>query len=71
MKLASIHLTAGAVALGTILACAPRSEAPAQPATLGGEGASALPFIEDDYAAALSRAREAKLPLFVEVWAPW
>ena len=37
----------------------------------GSEASAALPFVENDYAAALSRAREANLPLFVEVWAPW
>jgi hypothetical protein len=31
----------------------------------------ALPFIENDYAKAVVRAREGNLPLFVEVWAPW
>ena len=31
----------------------------------------ALPFIENDFPQALARAREASLPLFVEVWAPW
>ena len=30
-----------------------------------------LPFIEDDYARALSEARAKKLPLFIEAWAPW
>ena len=35
------------------------------------EAAPPLPFVEDDFPAALSRAREAKIPLFVEVWAPW
>jgi hypothetical protein len=30
-----------------------------------------LPFIEDDYAAALVQARERHVPLFVEAWAPW
>ena len=30
-----------------------------------------LPFIQDDYAGALAKARERKLPLFVEAWAPW
>ena len=34
-------------------------------------GGIALPFIENDYAGALTKAREAKLPIFVEVWAPW
>ena len=33
--------------------------------------ASVLPFIEDDYAAALKRARASMLPLFIESWAPW
>ena len=31
----------------------------------------ALPFIDDDYARARAEARSRKLPLFVEVWAPW
>lgn len=30
-----------------------------------------LPIIADDYAAAVSEAKERKVPLFVEVWAPW
>lgn len=30
-----------------------------------------LPFIDDDYGKALSLAREKKLPIFVEAWAPW
>ncbi len=30
-----------------------------------------LPFVQDDYAGALQTARERKLPLFVETWAPW
>jgi thiol-disulfide isomerase/thioredoxin len=32
---------------------------------------SALPWIEDDYAKALSEARARKLPIFAEAWAPW
>jgi hypothetical protein len=32
---------------------------------------SALPFIENDRAAAFSRAKTAARPIFVEVWAPW
>ena len=31
----------------------------------------AVPFIEDDYARALSEARAKKVPIFVENWAPW
>src|SRR5919201_1479189 len=30
-----------------------------------------LPFIEDDYPAALARARTRKVPLFIDAWAPW
>ena len=33
--------------------------------------APALPFIEDDYEKALSLARQKKVPIFVEAWAPW
>ena len=31
----------------------------------------ALPFIQDDYPRALAEAKSKKLPLFVDVWAPW
>ncbi len=34
-------------------------------------GASGPTFIEDDYDGARALARERKVPLFVEVWAPW
>ena len=30
-----------------------------------------IPFIENDYSKALTRARSEHLPLFVEAWAPW
>lgn len=30
-----------------------------------------LPFIENDFDAALTKAQQASVPLFVEVWAPW
>ena len=33
--------------------------------------ADTLPFIEDDYAKAVARARTKNLPIFVEAWAPW
>ena len=32
---------------------------------------SGLPFIADDYGRARKEAIKRKLPLFVEVWAPW
>ncbi len=33
--------------------------------------AAALPFIENDYGKALSRAKANHLPIFVDAWAPW
>jgi hypothetical protein len=33
--------------------------------------AEVLPFIDDDYAKALARARTKHVPIFVEAWAPW
>ncbi|MDQ3280184.1 MAG: hypothetical protein M3Q69_02090 [Acidobacteriota bacterium] len=30
-----------------------------------------LPFIENDYAKAVARAKAKDLPIFVEAWAPW
>ena len=33
--------------------------------------APVLPFIEDDYEKALSLAKQKKVPIFVEAWAPW
>ena len=30
-----------------------------------------LPFVENDYAKAVARAKAKNLPLFVDVWAPW
>ena len=47
------------------LGCAPK------PGGAPAGHAIALPFIENDFPQALARAREASLPLFVEVWAPW
>jgi len=33
--------------------------------------AAGLPFIRDDYPKALAEAKQRKLPIFVECWAPW
>ena len=30
-----------------------------------------LSFIQDNYATALSQGKQRKVPIFVEVWAPW
>ncbi len=40
-----------------------------QPAPKGSAGS--LPFVEDDYARALTDARTRHVPLFVDAWAPW
>ena len=43
-----------------------RASAPAPKAA-----ASVLPWIDDDYARALSEAKRKKIPIFAELWAPW
>ncbi len=58
-------LTAALLAAG---ACSPAGH-PAAGAAIA--KTAALPFIENDWPAALARARAAQLPVFVEVWAPW
>jgi len=44
------------------VACSPSSQTVSGPV---------LPFIDDDYAQALTDARAKQLPIFVESWAPW
>ena len=39
-------------------------------ATLGAP-TTGLPFINNDYPKALAKAKQRKLPVFVELWAPW
>jgi hypothetical protein len=34
-------------------------------------GKEVLPFIENDYAKAVTRAKTKNLPIFVDAWAPW
>jgi hypothetical protein len=33
--------------------------------------AADLPWINNDYSKALTQAKQRKVPIFVEVWAPW
>jgi hypothetical protein len=47
-----------------LLSSAPSAK-PATPAT------HRLPFVEDNYAAAIRDARARGVPVFVEAWAPW
>ena len=30
-----------------------------------------LPFIDNDYAKALAKAKKKNVPIFVDAWAPW
>jgi hypothetical protein len=53
-----IKLTAGILLLTTISAAF-------------GATPSVLPWINDNYPKALTDAKQRKLPIFVEVWAPW
>jgi len=62
-----LRFNRGSAALAVAAAFAlPAGVAVAQPAAK-----HALPFVEDDYAAALKQARATHKPIFVDVWAPW
>jgi hypothetical protein len=55
-----------------LLACtAARTNAPEGAEATESHSPSALPFVEDNYAAALAQAKERGVPLFVDTWAPW
>jgi hypothetical protein len=50
------------------------TSAPAKGTTAKGAAAKwnpVVPFIEDDFGRALALAKERKLPVFIEGWAPW
>ena len=56
------------VAVGAADGTGPGADpAPARPPA----GAVTIPWISDDYPAALARARAEKKPIFVDMWAPW
>ncbi len=69
---ASRTLRAAAAALAVASAAAP-APAPAAtaPATSHGREVAGLPFVPDDYPAALADARARSVPLVVDAWAPW
>jgi thiol-disulfide isomerase/thioredoxin len=69
------HLAPLLLALSGVLACAPES-LPASTAARSGPALAPastkpIPFIEDDYARALTLAKKSGRPLFVDAWAPW
>jgi len=67
-----------ALVLGVLL-LAPASRAASTTATAKSAPAKSatsawhpvVPFIEDDFGRALALAKERKLPVFIEGWAPW
>jgi tetratricopeptide (TPR) repeat protein len=63
-----VRKRAAAVVLGALLAAAALAQAPPVKPT---PAPPVLPFVEDDYPAALEKARAQDRPLFVEAWAPW
>jgi len=67
-----VVLALAALALAPTLAFSTSSPQPSS-ASVVSKGAKpmAVPFIDDDYAKVISKARAAKLPVFVEAWAPW
>ena len=40
-------------------------------ATASASASASLPWVEDNYAQALAAAKARRVPLFVDVWAPW
>jgi hypothetical protein len=59
------------VAAVTLLLLLAASGCASRPGGASAETKIALPFIENDFKLALTRARESNVPLFIEVWAPW
>ncbi len=50
---------------------APARAVPTRSAGSTSAAASILPWIADDYPRAVARAKERRIPIFVESWAPW
>lgn len=73
MRIGSWVLLAAGVALYAVPAMAVTSAAKSAPAksTTTAKWTPVVPFIEDDFGRALALAKERKLPVFIEGWAPW
>jgi hypothetical protein len=67
---ALIVLLAGPSAAATP-ATKPTAAKPAGAGKASAQPAMVMPWIEDDYAKAISEAKARKVPIFVESWAPW
>ncbi len=71
-KFALIALLAVAAALPAAQQPAAAPAAPADfQAQIAHPGKPAVPFIENDYAAARAEAERRNVPLFIDMWAPW
>ena len=71
----TLHLLALGVAFGVLTCTAAASTTATATKAASAKSASAwkpvVPFIEDDFGRALALAKERKLPVFIEGWAPW
>lgn len=70
-RLCPITSTLAIFALVAGAACSRPQAPPSAALESAVAAAKILPFIENDYAAALTLAQTNKTPLFVELWAPW
>jgi hypothetical protein len=62
--------SAAVVAFFAVSTVAAAADVP-KAAPTAGAPKEALPFIEDDYGRAVAEAKQRKLPIFVDAWAPW
>ena len=71
----TLHLLALGVAFAVLTGTAAASTTATATKAASAKSASAwkpvVPFIEDDFGRALALAKERKLPVFIEGWAPW
>jgi hypothetical protein len=71
----TLHLLALGLAFGLLGGTAAASTTASAKATPAKSATAAwkpvVPFIEDDFGRALALAKERKLPVFIEGWAPW
>jgi hypothetical protein len=69
----TLHLLALGVAFAVLTgtAAASTTATKAAPAKSASAWKPVVPFIEDDFGRALALAKERKLPVFIEGWAPW
>ena len=65
----SLVLLAGLAA--GVQAAPAKAPSRAKPAAKASAWKPVVPFLEDDFGRALALAKERKLPVFIEGWAPW